>query len=211
MAPERVTQARMLSQLGDSSVRYHEIQALDSPFVDRLNIRFVLSHEPLDPALLEKARFKAWPRSHRNFVYENTKVRPRFYLVNRIRSVAGMEEAKAAMQSADVVEHALACSPDPTAQGKQVRTPLATNRSTSAARSRNREASLPGHFRNELPRLARLRRRPSSAHLLHQHRLPWPRRPRRTPHRHHALRARDPLARRRPEFRLLGQVSPRYH
>jgi hypothetical protein len=101
LALERLIQARLLFCNGERWGRYYEISSLDSPVIDLLNVRFVLSVAPIDAGLLEKARFRgvaALPGTH---VYENTEVQPRFFLVGRIHSVAGMAEAVAAMRSAD--------------------------------------------------------------------------------------------------------------
>jgi hypothetical protein len=101
LALERVMQARLLFCNGERWGRYYEISALDSPVLDLLNVRFVLSRAPIDPGLLEKARFRLVTVLPANYVYENAEWQPRFFLVSRVRNVAGMAEAVAAMRSAD--------------------------------------------------------------------------------------------------------------
>src|SRR5262249_3558839 len=72
-----------------------------------------------------------------------------------------------------------------------------------STRSGIRFAGLPCYVRSELPRLARLPRRPPAADLYHEYRLPRTPDTCRTPYRHDALSARDSVARRRPEPGLL--------
>jgi hypothetical protein len=79
MAPERVMQARLLFGKGERWERRYEISNLDSPFVDLLNVRFVVSNNAIAPELLEKARFREAAVLTANFVYENTEVMPRFF------------------------------------------------------------------------------------------------------------------------------------
>jgi len=124
MALERMTQARMLAKPGDRSERYHEIQELGSQFVDLMNVRFVVSSAPIPTDQLEKARFREAAALIGNFVYENTEVLPRFFLVTHIRNAAGLAEAAAAMRSANfdsrveaVVEGDIALTSSPAAQG----------------------------------------------------------------------------------------------
>ncbi len=50
---------------------------------------------------MEKALFRKVAELPGNLVYENKKVLPRFFLVSRIRRVAGMAEAVAAMRAQD--------------------------------------------------------------------------------------------------------------
>src|SRR5207302_7971591 len=90
LALERTMRVRLLFCNGERWGRYYEIAKLDSPVIDMLNIRYVLSREPLDPVVVEKARFKKVAELPGNIVYENTKVRPRFYLANRIRPLNGI-------------------------------------------------------------------------------------------------------------------------
>jgi hypothetical protein len=61
----------------------------------------VVSRAPIDAAVLEKARFRKVAELPGNFVYENPKPQPRFFLVSRVRQVAGMPEAIAMIRSPD--------------------------------------------------------------------------------------------------------------
>ena len=101
LALERLIQARLLFCNGKRWGRYYEISTLDSPAIDLLNVRFVVSRAPVDAGLLEKARFRQIAVLPGTYVYQNTEVQPRFFLVSRIRNVAGMAEAVAAVRSAD--------------------------------------------------------------------------------------------------------------
>jgi Bacterial membrane protein YfhO len=112
LAPDRLMQIRKLFCQGDRSVRYCEISAPDSPIIDLLNVRYVISSAPL-----ERVRFRKIAELPGNFIYENPQAQPRFFLVSRIRPVAGMAEALTVMRSPDfnsrleaVVEQASACS-----------------------------------------------------------------------------------------------------
>ena len=66
-----------------------------------MNVRYVLSRTPVPDSVLERARFVDVADLPGHQVYENTQALPRFFLVNRIRKTAGMEEAVAALHSPD--------------------------------------------------------------------------------------------------------------
>jgi len=122
LAPERVIQVRLLFSPGERWGRYYEIAQLDSPFVDLMNVRYVLSRSPIPTDQLEKARFRQAVILPGNFVYENMEALPRFFLVTQVRKAAGLAETVAAMRSAGfnprseaVVEGDVAISPAPAA------------------------------------------------------------------------------------------------
>jgi len=151
LALERLMQVRLLFCDGERWGRYYEISKLDSPVIDLLNVRYVISRAPIDPAVLEKARFKKVAELPGNLVYENTKVLPRFFLVGKIRSVAGMARAVAAMRAPDfdvrseaVVEQALACPLGGRGQVKAYSTLQLEVESTGPAYLVTSEANYPG-------------------------------------------------------------------
>jgi len=97
LALVRTMQARLAFCKGERWGSYYEIADLASPVLDLMNVRFVLSRDRL-PA---SARFLHVADLPGHQVYENTRALPRFFLVNRIRKTAGMEEAVAALHSPD--------------------------------------------------------------------------------------------------------------
>ncbi len=91
LALESVMQARLAYVKGERWGRYYEIASLDAPEVDLHNIRWVLSRARLDPATVERAGFRFFADLPGTVVYENTQVRPRFFLStpgSRVRVVA---------------------------------------------------------------------------------------------------------------------------
>ncbi len=63
---------------GERWGRYYEVGDLTSPMLDFMNVRYVLSRNPIDDATLDQARFRAVATLPGRLVYENLEVRPRF-------------------------------------------------------------------------------------------------------------------------------------
>ena len=74
--------------------RYYQVSVPESPVLGLLNVRYLLSYAPVASAAL--VRIGDAPG---NAVYENPRVLPRFFLVNRIERVAGMEQGLAVLRS----------------------------------------------------------------------------------------------------------------
>jgi hypothetical protein len=93
LALERIIQARLAFCKGERWGRYYEVGSLDSPVLDLMNVRWLLSNGPI-----EHPRWRKFADLPGTEVYENTTVLPRFFLVSGRRRVAGMNEAAAALR-----------------------------------------------------------------------------------------------------------------
>lgn len=97
----RLMQVRLLFTGGERWGRYYQVAKPDSPILDLLNVRYLLSRPPLEAALLGGSGIEKITEVPGSEVYENLNALPRFFLVNRVREVGSMEEGLAVMRSAD--------------------------------------------------------------------------------------------------------------
>jgi len=111
----RPMQVRLAFAKGERWGAYYQISDLESPVVDLVGIRYILSRRALEPGLAERAGLVHVADLAGEKVYENTQALPRFYLVNRLRPARNLEEAAALLRSRNfaprveaVVEGALA-------------------------------------------------------------------------------------------------------
>jgi hypothetical protein len=95
LALERYVQVR-LSLVGSGARwgRYYQVSVPESPVLGLLNVRYLLSYTPVTSAAVIK--IGEVPGST---VYENPRALPRFFLVNRIERVAGMEQGLEILRS----------------------------------------------------------------------------------------------------------------
>jgi hypothetical protein len=93
------TEARRALRGGERWGAYYEVSRLDSPVLDLLNVRYLLTRAPLDAAQLARSGLIHVATLPGNEVYENPEALPRFFLVDRVRRAAGMEEAAAMLKS----------------------------------------------------------------------------------------------------------------
>jgi hypothetical protein len=101
LALARPIQVRLAFCIGERWGAYYQISNLDSPVLDLVNVRYVLSRGPIHAAVLERAKFVHVADLPGNQVYENTETLPRFFLVNRVRLVSGMTQAVRVLHSPD--------------------------------------------------------------------------------------------------------------
>ncbi len=90
----RLMQVRLIVTGGERWGRYYQVANTESPVLDLLNVRYLLSRRPLDGKGLELSA-QLPGRS----VYENPDALPRFFLVSRIRRVETMEEGLRLLRS----------------------------------------------------------------------------------------------------------------
>lgn len=79
-ALDAIMTARRQFVKGERWGRYYQLEDLTAPMVDEMNIRYVLSREPIADAALQSARFREAARLPGRIVYENLEVQPRFRL-----------------------------------------------------------------------------------------------------------------------------------
>jgi hypothetical protein len=99
LALERYMQVRLSFCNGERWGRWYQIANLESPVLDLLNVRYVLSSNPLDAELVRRARFVPAARLPGNEVYENLDVLPRFFFARRVRSATGLQDAVAKIRA----------------------------------------------------------------------------------------------------------------
>lgn len=75
--------------------RYYEVSDPNSPILNLLNVRYLLSRAPFNEP--RRPKISDVPAGA---VYENPDVLPRFFLVNRIRRADGMEQSVSVLRSA---------------------------------------------------------------------------------------------------------------
>jgi hypothetical protein len=121
MALERVIQVRLAFCQGERWGAYYQVARPDSPVLDLVGVRYLLSRHPV-PGLKEITRLR------QDYVYENTKVLPRFFLVSKVRAARNMEEAVRLLRSPDfdprreaIVEGAVSLPSAPAAAPGQVK------------------------------------------------------------------------------------------
>lgn len=93
----RYMAVRRLVTGGERWGRYYEVARPDSPVLDLLNVRYVLSRKSL--ASVEGAGFVRVAQLPGREVYENLEALPRFFLVGRIRPAGSLEESIAFLGS----------------------------------------------------------------------------------------------------------------
>lgn len=94
-ALERLIQVRLAFAKGVRWGRFYEVEQPQSPVVDLLNIRYVLSRDQWEPGLAEHSGFRLKASLPGTVVYENAEALPRFWLLPEVRQVNGMREALA--------------------------------------------------------------------------------------------------------------------
>jgi len=101
LALVRTMQARLAFCEGERWGAWYEVSRLDSPALDLLNVRYVLTRAPLDAARLAHAGLVHVAALPGTEVYENPEALPRFFLVGRLRHARSLEEAAALLRSRD--------------------------------------------------------------------------------------------------------------
>jgi uncharacterized membrane protein YhaH (DUF805 family) len=92
----RLMQVRLIFTGGERWGRYYQVSRPESPVLDLLNVRYLLSRKPVGSAGLE--RVAQLPGRD---VYENPDALPRFFLVHRIHPVRSMEQGLRILRSPD--------------------------------------------------------------------------------------------------------------
>ncbi len=94
MAPARAIQVRLAFCKGERWGSYYQVSNPESPVLDLTNVRYLISREPVQAAGLSEIT-----RLRNAYVYENTEVMPRFFLLSQIRRAGSMEEAARMLRS----------------------------------------------------------------------------------------------------------------
>jgi hypothetical protein len=93
----RLTQVRLLFTKGDRWGRYYQVSQLESPILDLLNVRYLLSLSPLP----QNNKFEHVADLPGRKLYENRTALPRFFLVPNVQPVDNLSKAIERMRSPD--------------------------------------------------------------------------------------------------------------
>jgi hypothetical protein len=96
MVPARAIQVRLAFCKGERWGSYYQVTNPESPVLDLVNVRYLISREPV-----QAAGFSEVTRLGGEHVYENSDALPRFFLVSRIQRASGLEEAARMLRSPD--------------------------------------------------------------------------------------------------------------
>jgi hypothetical protein len=96
LAPERLIQVRLAFAPGPRWGTCYQVVDPSSPVVGLLNVRYLVSQAPVRSPWFRPAAEVAGYQ-----VFENTRVQPRFFLVDRVRPVRNLKEAAAALRAPD--------------------------------------------------------------------------------------------------------------
>jgi hypothetical protein len=99
LALENSIQLRLFLHDGNRAGWYYPLEKLDSPVLDVMNVRYVLTRAADFSRFAALAKFRHVASLPGTEVFENTAVLPRFYFVRRARQVASLAEAH------DLIEH----------------------------------------------------------------------------------------------------------
>ncbi|MCL4401342.1 MAG: YfhO family protein [Acidobacteria bacterium] len=108
LALARIVKVRSLFAKGAPWERYYTLSNLNSPMLDLLNIRFVLTWAPSDQPALHHPKSILTERLLGHQVYENRDVLPRYFLVAEVRGADNIEGAIAALTSPGYDPHSMA-------------------------------------------------------------------------------------------------------
>jgi hypothetical protein len=99
LALENTIQLRLFLHDGNRWGWYYPLEKLDSPVLDLMNVRYVLTRAADIPRFAALAKFRHVASLPGTEIFENTAVLPRFYFVRRARQVASLAEAH------ELIEH----------------------------------------------------------------------------------------------------------
>jgi Bacterial membrane protein YfhO len=94
LALENAIQLRLFLHDGYRWGWNYPLENLDSPIVDLLNVRYIITRAEDVPRLAAIPKFRQLARLPGNELFENTGVFPRFFLVHQARAVASLKEAR---------------------------------------------------------------------------------------------------------------------
>jgi hypothetical protein len=95
----RLLGVRRLFAPGNAWERYHEVSRLDSPVLDLLNVRYLLTYAPDKAPRIQHPKFRLAANLPGHQAYENLAVLPRFFLVGETRRAGSLDEALEMLRS----------------------------------------------------------------------------------------------------------------
>jgi hypothetical protein len=113
LALENTIQLRLFLHDGTRWGWYYPLEKLDSPVLDVLNVRYVLTRAADIPRLAAIPKFRHIASLPGTEVFENTSVLPRFFFVHRVQRIASLTQAHELIEQRRVDLHETALSNDP--------------------------------------------------------------------------------------------------
>ena len=102
MAPENAIQLRLFLHDGYRWGWNYPLEKLDSPVVDLLNVRYILTRQQDAARMNAAGKYRHVASLPGNELFENTRVFPRFFLVHRVRTVSSLAEVRNLIQSRQI-------------------------------------------------------------------------------------------------------------
>lgn len=99
LALENTIQLRLFLHDGNRAGWYYPLEKLDSPVLDLMNVRYVLTRAADIPRFALFPKFRHIASLPGTELFENTTVLPRFFFVRQVRTVGSIGEAH------DLIEH----------------------------------------------------------------------------------------------------------
>ncbi len=113
LALENSIQLRLLLHDGNRAGWYYPLEKLDSPVLDLMNVRYVLTRPEDIPRFTSLPKFRHVTSLPGTEVFENTAVLPRFYFVRRWRQVSSIAEAHELIEQRKIDLHETALTDQP--------------------------------------------------------------------------------------------------
>jgi len=113
LALENTIQLRLFLHDGNRWGWYYPLEKLDSPVLDLMNVRYVLTRAADIPRFAALTKFRHVASLPGTEVFENTAVLPRFYFVRRARQVASLAEAHELIEQHRIDLHETAITEQP--------------------------------------------------------------------------------------------------
>jgi hypothetical protein len=112
MALERLMQVRLLFAKGQRWGAWYQVENPNSPVVDLLGIRYIVTGRALPTAVVDSSRLVEAAIFPGTFIYENPRALPRFWLVHRVKTAATLAESVERMRrDFDPTQEAIVESP----------------------------------------------------------------------------------------------------
>ena len=99
LALARYLAVRRLFAPGPEWIRHHHVSVLDSPVLDLLNVRYLLTWAPSDELTIKHPKFPKAETVPGHHVHENLGVLPRFFLVSEVRRAQSLGETLSVLRA----------------------------------------------------------------------------------------------------------------
>jgi hypothetical protein len=113
LALENAIQLRLFLHDGNRAGWYYPLEKLDSPVLDVMNVRYILTRAEDVPRFAALPKFRHIASLPGTEVFENTAVLPRFYFVHRVQPAVSLAEAHNLIENRRVDLHETAITDQP--------------------------------------------------------------------------------------------------